>query len=209
MLISGFDQKVALFKKMKAPLITQHDYQPDVIIGAFDDFNVIRVMNVSPIEHPELDLLSNNRWLNLGITVKDDLSGTMPEELIPIINGPVIKNELRMLIYVDVHRELNIKYETIRRLKSDYQMTYSGIGLETLPGYDEFLSMKATDGAMFLRLDPHICMAVYKGLIPYAKGDIITYNIYQGQTDFLAEFTTNKKKKTDPNIITYVRYLYV
>ena len=208
MLISDFDQKVTLFKKLKAPLITLHQYQPDLIIGAFDDFNVIRTMRVNG-DYDSIDLLRPNKWLNLGITSKDDFSGNIPEELIPMLNGPVIRNDLQTLIYVDVHRELNIKYNTIQSILSNYDLVYNDSELEIFDGYDQFMEYKASDGGMFIKLNPHICMTVYKGLIPYAKGDKILFNIYAGQTDFLAEFRTIKKKKSDPEIVTYVRYLYV
>lgn len=222
MLISDFNEKIKMFKKMKAPLITSINsplITPNLydnvfgVIGAFDDFNVIRIMELDRTNNSHMEsmsLLNNYNWLNLGITTKDDLAGTIPSELIPMINGPVIRDDDRTLIYIDVNKELNKKYEYVLTMKNSYSLLYENQMLsDDMWFQDTFLNFKASDGAVLYKVAPHICMTLYKGLIPYAKGDKIVYNIYCDEYDFLTEFITIRKSKSDPDIKTYVRYLYV
>ena len=210
MLISNFDDTAKIFKNLKAPLVTSSYENSSFIIGAFDDFNVIRTMDISEYEtNPELVMiLSQGGWFNFGIT-QDKMQGAVPQELIPVINGPVIRNDKgQQLYFINVKQELNEKIRRINVLKSLYRLEYNGLIFTEGEFFDEFNLKQATDGASLLKINPHIILTMYKGLIPYLKGDIVTYDIYCGERDFLVEFTTKKKKK-EPDIKTYVRYLYL
>lgn len=211
MLISNFDDNSKIFKCLKSPLVTSSILNPFLLIGAYDGFNVIRVMNVEgySIDPTIMNILLSGGWINFGITSKLDMDGEIPQELIPMINGPVMRNDKGdQLYFIDVNRELNIKLDSIMQIIDGYEHRYSNLIFNDGDFFADFDQKKATDGASFLKIDPHIILTVFKGLIPYAKGDIVTYDIYCGQRDFLAAFKTKKKKK-EPDITTFIRYLYL
>ncbi len=208
MLISNFNTVVDVYKKLKAPLVTIDNQSPNVIIGAYDDFNVLRLMKLQG----EAPFLKPGMWLNLGISSDIDLTGTVPSELIEMINGSVMRNsDGQELFFIDVNRELNKK---LRKLEA--QIYFTGEYIKKFEGvfnqgefFEKFNSQKASDGASILRIAPGICPIIYKGLIPYNKADTVLYNIYCGKDNFIVEFITKKKKATEPDLYTYIRYLYV
>lgn len=208
MLVSNFNSVVDFYKRLKAPLVTLSNMDPHIVIGAYDDLRVLRVMKTmepGPFLGPGL-------WLNMKFKCdKDVLSGTVPSEVIPIINGPFIEKNGLPVIFVDINRELNSKYYNMLNDLAMYQLEYKNLPFthEETGFFDSFNNMRADDGACLLKISPRINMFVYKGLIPYVKGDIVTYNIYTGPNDFIVEFVTFKKKSTEPDIHTYVRYLYI
>lgn len=207
MLISNFKSIADVYKKLKAPLVTIDNNNPNTIIGVYDDFKVLRTMNL--IE--PAPFLTPGMWLNLGITTKLNLEDTIPVELIEMINGPVLTdNNDNELFYIDVNRELNRKFDELKFQLNNgiYTKQYEGIFNEG-EFFEGFNELKASDGASLFKIAPRICLFVYKGLIPYNKGDTVIYNIYCGSTNFIAEFITKKKKMTEPDLYTYIRYLYL
>lgn len=210
MLISNFNESVKVLKNMKASMVASSYNDPNLIIGSYDGFNIIRVMDLNgyEVDPSILNLLSGNNWINFGITAKIDTDGTIPQEMIPLINGPAIRNDNNVQIYfVDVKKELNNKLNNLIGLLSAYEKTYSDIVFNEGSFFEEFNKQKATDGGIRLVIDHRVIMTLYKGLIPYNKSDIVKYNIYCGERDFIAEFITTKKKL--PEIRTYIRYLYL
>lgn len=205
MLISNFNEVLDFYKIIKSPLITVLNEDINTIIGAFDGFNIIRTMK---LDEPGPFLVPGS-WLNTKLTTKLDLSGKVREDFIPMINGPVILNkDNKCLIYVDVSRELNNKYHIIQNDLNNYELKYNGVFSDG-EFFDEFNKLKASDGATFMRLDQHVCMCLYKGMVPYNKKDVVLYNVYCGPMNFIAEFITKKSKGKEPDLHTYIRYLYV
>ena len=207
MLISNFNSVVDIYKKLKTPLVTIDNINPNVIIGVYDDFNVLRTMRL----FEQAPFLNPGMWLNLSISPSVDLSGTVPSELIEMINGAVIRKDTgEELFFIDVNRELNRKLSILRTQLSsgEYIKTYEGV-FNQGEFFEQFNNQKASDGVSVLRLAPRICLCIYKGLIPYNKADTVLYNIYCGKHDFIAEFITKKKKLSEPDLYTYIRYLYV
>lgn len=211
MLISNFDDNSKIFRCLKAPLVASYLLKPNLIIGSYDGFNIIRLMDVAgyPVDLGLLYILNNGGWFNFSISSKLDMTGEVPQELIPTINGPVMRDDNdNPLYFIDVRRELNAKLNNVIWIMDNYEKRYSDLIFNEGDFFNEFNQKKATDGASFLKIDPHVILTLFKGLIPYVKGDVVTYNIYCGERDFLAEFKT-KKKKNEPDVTTFIRYLYL
>lgn len=200
MLTYNFDSVLKFYKQLKTPLTTIVNQSPNIILGTYEDLVVLRVLECA---QPG-PFLSPGMWLNLKLKCDDDLKGNYPSEFIPNINGQIEEGQM----YIDINRELNIKYYRVLDDISKYNHSYNGIFSDG-EFFDNFNNMKATDGAILFRLAPRICFFVYKGLVPYLKSDTVYYDIYCGENDFIVKFTTVKKKHDEPKLYTYVRYLYL
>ena len=203
MLISDFNQVINTFKCLKLPIVSTVYGQPNIILGSYDDLQILRtsVLN-QPVPLIETGIY---QWLNLNLSPEKelDLSGVVDSRFIPMINGAIKP------FYIDLQRELNIKFQRVMEYMNTSPVIYSG-DFFSLPEFPEFSEYKAVDGAICVRLDPKICFFLYKGIVPYNKGDSVTYQIYANPMDigFLVEFTTKRKKASNSDIKTYIKYMY-
>lgn len=207
MIISNFKEVIDFYKRLKAPLVTTNMVNPNMAIGGYDKMRVIRTMEFME----PCPFLKGEDWLNFELAHSKDLdiTGPVPSEFLPEINGPMVHDGLIPILNVNVHRELNGKLAIVYNMLETYEKRYSDIVFNEGEFFDTFSAMKASDGAIMCRVSPSICFSVYKGLIPFLKTDTVTYSIYCGPKDFVVEFITRKKKASEPSLKTYIRYMYV
>jgi hypothetical protein len=173
----------------------------NVLIGTYPDFKIIRLMHLD--NEQEVPYFDGRNWVGItGVIPKDlNLSEPIDPNTIDLCNTPVRD------FYVDVNKELREKYYTLMgmcREPIDRFIFSEGEFFEQLN------QMKADDGGLLYRHSRHICFVVYKGMIPYNKGDIVSCTLYDcGGEGFITQFCTERKKKQEPNIFTFIRYIYV
>lgn len=219
MLISNFNKTIDICRRIKTPIVAIGNTfdnlvsdVPDVcqdvsggfILGTYDDLCILRM---SPLQTGEIDPrhLDYNEWVlvnKASSSLKEINSDIVPKELIDGINSPI------RTFYVDVNRELNLKWINVKRYIASSRCVYSA-DFKSLPQFEEFNNRKADDGAMILRLTPELCFFIYKALVPYAKADTVSLYVFSpiepGCSDVMVCFKTARHKA--PPIYTFVKYL--
>lgn len=197
MLILDFKTTMERCKEIKSPIVTTSWYDPTTLLGTNADLNILRVMQTTE----RVPNLEPGEWIYLAPIPSDiDISGPVVKELLGVYNRPIRE------FYVDLNRELNIKYQRAKDYLAISTEYVRDDDFKARVEFEGFNQMKATDGALCIRYSPKMCFFIYKGLIPYNKADDISMSIYPGATDFMVAFTTHRKKGY--NITTFVKYLY-
>lgn len=218
MLISNFDKTLSTCRMLKTPIVSRGNiYYPfpneveceidnGYLLGTYDDLCIVRMMPlIGQNFYIDESHLASNEWMlvnKVSSSLKNigETSGIIEKNFIEGINYP-IRN-----FYVDVNKELNIKWMSVLDW-IDVSASLTTFNFKSLPQFVEFNSMTADDGAMILRLSPEYCIFVYKGLIPYAKDDDVLITVYDHaySNQIMVCFKTIKKKS--PPIYTFVKYL--
>lgn len=123
-----------------------------------------------------------------------------------IFDGDRIYATMSECEYVPSGFTVNGIYNKYLELKHNFDCSHTDFGsLRGLDFIEEFLSAKAADGAVAIRVDDRHLMYIPSTALSVNKSDDLLLSIHDENVFFISKFTIVKKKKI--NVEVYIKFL--